>query len=168
MNGAVISQRCRKRRQQNQRKTKEREEEKQIMGPRVLFIGMTWNMKRRTGEPRTSPSSTSTPLGNDDPIFARVALRFPRTASCIRQKQPARNSSSTRRQGLPCVSNERNPRETPRAHLEKQKALVWPSSSPEKSELRSSHNSCSRSNDLGGSYSGLGPTWAQARIKAQI
>ena len=92
-------------------------------------------------------------------------------------------------QGLSRVSDKRSPRGSPRARVDKdcpayltnaarekllehaskkQKALVWPSSSRSKSELRSSHNSCTRSNDLGGSCSGLGPPWPKVQIKAQI
>ena len=87
-------------------------------------------------------------------------------------------------QGLPRVSNKHSPRGIPRARVDEDYAtnatrekllarasgsniLVRASDPRGKGELKSSHNSCSRSNDLGGSCSGLGPPWPKAQIKAQ-
>ena len=88
-------------------------------------------------------------------------------------------------QGLPRIPNEHNPQRIPRARLEKdyptnathEKLLEQPQGSKyprsgirprDKGELRSSHNSCSRSHDLGGSCSGLGPSWPKSKNEGPI
>ena len=135
-----------------------------LWDPRILFIVMTWNTKRHPGEPRISPPRRIAPLGNDGSIFNRVASRFPRVASYTQRTQPVEGPPSAPRKEL---SHEHDTGEAPQANTGNQ--ISWPSMRPrDKGELRSSHNSCSRSHDLGGSYSGLGPGWPKSKNEGPI